>query len=401
PDSAGAGGGAMILTPADAAWLHMEEPGNVMNINGVFVLDGPLEVGRLRRRLEERLLSFERFRCKVVHPVLGWPRWEVDPEFDLDRHLVVESSTGDLMERVGELLSQPLDRAHPLWRMHAVDLGGRWALIARLHHSMGDGVALMHVLGRLADRVPETYRTPHPPGRLAWLRSARELVSDVLLRPEPATALKGPLGTVKRAAVSRPIPLEAIKAMGRRAGCSVNDVLLSALAGSLREHVGEVEVRAVMPVDLRRAEDDRLGNRFGLIFVPLPVGMADPLARAREVHRRLERLKGSAQPLILFAILSLAGRLPVGVESLLVRIFGSRATAVVTNVPGPRQMLEIDGQPLRELMFWVPQSGRLGLGVSLISYADTVRIGVAADAGLLPRPEDLVVGFHRALEELA
>ncbi len=64
-------------------------------------------------------------------------------------------------------------------------------------------------------------------------------------------------------------------------------------------------------------------------------------------------------------------------------------------------MLEIDGQPLRELMFWVPQSGRLGLGVSLISYADTVRIGVAADAGLLPRPEDLVVGFHRALEELA
>jgi hypothetical protein len=144
-----------------------------------------------------------------------------------------------------------------------------------------------------------------------------------------------------------------------------------------------------------------LGNRFGLVFVELPVGLPEPRARLSECKRRLDALKGSPQAVLVYALLQLAGRLPIWGEGLLVDIFGARATAVATNVPGPRLPLRFAGRPVRQIMFWVPQSGRLGLGVSILSYAGEVRVGIAADAGLIPDPERLVAEYAASFAQLA
>jgi hypothetical protein len=185
-------------------------------------------------------------------------------------------------------------------------------------------------------------------------------------------------------------------------------VLNSTMAGALRRYLGRdgtppesLSLRCATPVNLRPLEEmAALGNRFGLLFLPLPAGMADPLRRLEELRRRSAALKRSAQPLMVFSLLALAGRLPDAAQDLLIRVFGAKATAVFTNVPGPKAALHFAGHEVRDFFFWVPQSGRLGLGLSILSYRGEVRLGVATDAGLVSDPERIVDGFYAEWEAL-
>ena len=108
----------------------------------------------------------------------------------------------------------------------------------------------------------------------------------------------------------------------------------------------------------------------------------------------MQRLKRSAESVVSLKVMSLMGRLPRAAQTALVRLFASKATAVMTNVPGPNRLLYLAGSPVRDVIFWVPRSARLSLGVSILSYAGRVRMGVATDAGLVPDPEKIVQGFH-------
>lgn len=399
------------LTRADAAWLHMEEPDNLMTITGLFVLEGRLDRPWLERHVVTPLMAHHRFGCKVVDPPVGPPHWVKDADLELDHHLVMTESTPErLLDLVGQWMSQPLDRSRPLWQIHAVWLGAETALVIRVHHTMGDGVAMMKVLTSLADNPPPAARGRSPRGRLgrpgAWLSALGELVFGVLLSPEPNSVLKAPLGPTKLAAVSAPIALSEVKRIEKKVQGTVNDVLLATLTGALRRHLEKsgqplpANLRAVMPVDLRPARDLTLGNQFGLAFAALPVGLADPIERLRESRRRLLKLKSSPHAAILYGVLRLAGCLPVSLELALVRLFGSRASLVATNVHGPEHQLVVGGIPVKQLMFWVPQAGRLGLGVSIISYAGEVRVGVACDAGVVD-PHAVVAEFEGAFGELA
>jgi diacylglycerol O-acyltransferase len=216
---------------------------------------------------------------------------------------------------------------------------------------------------------------------------------------------------MKRAAWSEPIPLAEVRAAGARAGCTINDVLVAAAAGALRRYLGTrgdevdgldgLDLRAAVPVNLRPADQaHRLGNRFGLVFLSLPLGVADPRERLAEVKRRMDELKSSLQPVVAFGALAGIGLLPTRLQPLPVQFFGSKASLVLTNVPGPRERLHLAGEPVRRAMFWVPQSGRLGLGISILSYAGEVLVGVAADAGLIPDPQVIVDAFHTEIEAL-
>jgi len=188
----------------------------------------------------------------------------------------------------------------------------------------------------------------------------------------------------------------------------VNDVLITAVTGGLRrymrkrgERVKGVNFRATIPVNLRPLDGPiEFGNKFGLVFLSLPVGIADPLDRLRELKRRMDELKDSAEPVVAFGLLNVIGAVPAEVENFALSLFGAKATAVMTNVPGPRNTIYLAGVPLKHIMFWVPQSGHLGLGVSIISYAGEVLVGVATDAGLVPDPEQIIKGFHREFEAL-
>lgn len=404
------------LSSVDAAWLRMDDPTSLMVINALLIVDGTLEPRRLRALLQERLLAHPRFRQRVLPPrwALGLPRWRDDPDFDLDAHvrwvqLPAGATERDLQALVGEQMSVPLERARPLWQVHVVQgLPGKTALLARVHHAVADGIALVRVLGALTDpapgTVPPSAAAPPPHGELRGARAVLGALTDLgrlaVLPADPRTALKRPLGVAKRAAWSPPLSLAALRATAKTRGVKVNDVLMAAIAGALRrvllEHAAlapGLTLRAVVPVDLRGGGELVLGNQFGLVFVELPVGLADAPARLARVARTMDALKRSPEALATYALLDLVGHAGAAVEEVLVDVFGAKASLVVTNVPGPRARLVLAGRPLDSVMVWVPQSGRLGLGVSLLSYAGEVRIGVAADAGVVPDPGALVAAI--------
>jgi hypothetical protein len=143
-----------------------------------------------------------------------------------------------------------------------------------------------------------------------------------------------------------------------------------------------------------------LGNHFGLVFLSLPVGIDDPMQRLRELRRRATALKRSVEPVVVFRILEALGFTPIRIQRWVVGIFATKATAVATNIPGPREVLYLAGRPIRDIFFWVPQAGRVGVGISICSYAGRIRLGVGTDAGLVPDPEVIVEGFHEELAEM-
>jgi diacylglycerol O-acyltransferase / wax synthase len=251
------------------------------------------------------------------------------------------------------------------------------------------------------------------PGRIGDLArlasgSAGALLGLLALPDDPPTGLKGPLRREKVAAWSRPVALDDFKAIGRATGSTVNDVLMAALAGALRrflldrgETLRDIDVRGVVPVNLRRPEAaGRLGNRFGLVFLALPLGIEDPLERLFEVRRRMRALKDAPQAMAIYQVLWAVGVAPRPIFDLALRIFAAKGTAVVTNVVGPKQEISIAGAPLREAMFWVPSAGRLALGVSLLSYAGKVWLGLQCDAAVIPDPAGVLEGFAAEVEAL-
>lgn len=434
------------MSPVDAAWLHMDDPTNLMIVTGLLTFDDPMDWHALRRLVHERLLDgfgpFHRIPVESRWPLLP-PSWR-DVEVDLDDHLVHVDLGGDAagLERlVSDEMAVGLPTDRPLWRILMVDgVGDGSAVVARLHHCLADGVALAQVLLELTDEGPP--EQPHRPRglhagpvqlpaadgatraraairtaevaerellafgagqRLAEAyRAAREVLAVLRMllfgAADPPTILKGPLGRGKKAVWTGRIPLAALKAAGARAGLTLNDVALSALAGALRHYLEEQgedapDLRAAVPVNLRGQQapvSSELGNDFGLVLARLPVGLADPEARLRETAARMAALKRSPQALVTYVLLALIGRTPVPLEQVLLAFLGQKATAVVTNVPGPSQRLSLAGRPLTGVQFWVPQSGRLALGASIFSYAGEITAGIASDVGRVPDPERLL-----------
>ena len=439
------------MSHADAAWLHMETPTNLMMITGLVLLDSVPERAWMESVLEYRLCHFERFRMKVVEPAgLGLPHWERATDFEVGAHLVYEELAEPTMERflerVSELMSTPLDRERPLWEFRLFPGVGRGcAMAVRLHHAIADGIALMRVLLSLCDDqskaprptsqdVPEqgeskstafqrakrfTSRLIHEGHDLLFhpsqaaelahksLQAGKALAHVLALAPDAPNVLQGELRKKKLVALSEPIELDKVKRLGKRLGCTINDVLMAVLAGALgrtlkREQAlpPETALRAVVPVDLRGGKVEDLGNKFGLVFLSLPVGEAEPGRRLRQVHQAMNELKSSAEAVVTFELLSTVGALPAEVEKPIIHWFGSKASVVVTNLPGPRESLYMAGSKIESVMYWVPQSGQLAVGISLMSYAGQIRLGVTTDASVYPSPQNIVDDFVAALEEM-
>jgi WS/DGAT/MGAT family acyltransferase len=431
----------------------MDDPTNLMMINGVMLFETPLDLERLRSVIRERVLPIPRFRDRVDVPEKGPFRWEPFPDFDLDEHVVRErlpepADDAALRELVSRKMSEPLDFGRPLWQFGVVEnYRNGSALIGRFHHCMGDGLGLMMVLLAMSDLEPEgtaanpflaLFQSPGS-GVDAARRKIEKLMPEglgLLLKPLEAlqslswwergaasaialarltfrsadskTMLNSQLGVPKRAAWSEAIPMSDVAEVKNGLGATVNDVLLTAMAGGIRRYLAEKsgeagckDFRATVPVSLRTLEElSTLGNEFGLVYLTLPVQIADPVERLAELRRRMERLKRSAESIVSLRVMGVMGRLPAVAQKALVRLFASKATAVMTNVPGPHRQLHLAGAPIRDLIFWVPRSARLSLGVSIFSYAGKVRMGVATDAGLVPDPEKIVEGFQQEFEAM-
>ncbi|MES3009873.1 MAG: wax ester/triacylglycerol synthase family O-acyltransferase [Pseudomonadota bacterium] len=456
------------MSKVDTAWLRMDTASNLMMIVGVWVLKPGIQYATVCARVEERLLQYNRFRQRVVEDAAG-ASWVDDKRFDIAHHVVLEKlpttkkadEQAALQDRVAALAMQPLDPRRPLWQFHLVEnYDGGSALIARIHHCIADGIALISVMMTMVDggSAPPTRRKKDGAAStedwiadtlikplagltvkaldatgnnvaksLALLRDpqkglgqsldlaklAYQVVSDgaalALMPDDSPTRLKGKPGTAKRVAWCQPLPLEEVRAVGKALNCSINDVLLSCVAGAigtyLRDHGDDVtgqEIRAMIPVNLRPlAEAWKLGNRFGLVPLVLPIGIDNPVERVYEVRRRMNQLKGSTQPLMAFGLLAVAGLLIKPAQDAMLNLFAKKTTAVMTNVPGPRDKLKFCGATLEQTMFWVPQSGDVGLGVSILSYGGGVQFGVITDSTLCPDPQRIIDAFEPEFAKIA
>jgi len=461
------------MSRVDYAWLRMDSDANLMMIVGVWLLEPALGLAELRERVGGALLKYGRFRQKVVHDALG-ASWVEDEAFDLDHHVVAETldvPAGDspldaLKTRVAALTGEALDPDRPLWQFHLVewlDAGsgqGRSALIARVHHCVGDGIALISVLLSITDggtpppvREHEYEPAPdstewladvfikpvadvtikaigltgdgmaksielmaHPTqplaGGLEIARIGAQAVSDLaslaLMPDDSPTRLKGKATPGKRVAWGEPLPLTEVKAVGQALDASINDVLLSCVAGAIGSYLREQgedtagkEIRAMIPFNLRPLDQAwKLGNRFGLVPLVLPIGIEHPIERLAAVRARMNALKGGYQPVLVFALLALAGLLVKPAQDAMLNLFAKKTTAVMTNVPGPREALRMCGRTIRQVMFWVPQSGDIGLGVSILSYAGGVQFGLITDDQMCPDPEAIIERFQPEFEQL-
>jgi diacylglycerol O-acyltransferase len=229
-----------------------------------------------------------------------------------------------------------------------------------------------------------------------------------LMPDDSATRLKGLPAGDKRVAWNEPLPLDAVKTISKGLDCSINDVLLSCVAGAIGQYLRErgddpsgQEIRAMVPVNLRPLDQAwQLGNKFGLAPLVLPIGISNPIERVYAVRRRMSELKGSYQPLLAFAVLAIAGLMIKPVQDAILNLFAKKATAVMTNVPGPQQPLTFCGSTIRQTMFWVPASGHIGVGVSILSYAGGVQFGLITDAKLCPDPQAIIDGFQPEFDKL-
>ena len=444
----------------DAFLLHIETPTNLMVITGLIFFDQPIDIILLKRIIQERLLNFERFQQRVINTglILKSPKWEFDPTFNINAHVhnVGLPSPGDesaLKDLVNDLMVVPMDMTKPLWQLYLVENYGEGSvLVARFHHALADGLSLVNVFTSLGDDSANSHESDTPAstrrkaaslmGRLIvpplkltnkmlgltkWTLlqglemidnpdyfkdSLRDTTGNVLLlskymigKSDPQTSLRGKCGIVKNGTWSAPIPLEQVKSLGKELGGTVNDVLLAAVTGGLRRYLEEngetidfLDIRAVVPVSVRNNGDLKdMGNQVGMVLMPLPVGQQNPLNRYQIVKMRMDDLKQSGESNLIFNLLNTTIFKSKLLVTAMVGVITPKASLLVTNVPGQREQIAFAGRKIYHVIFWVPQTVGWGLGISILSYAGEITLGVAADASIITNPDQILEAIEAEL----
>ncbi len=451
------------MRKVDTAWLRMESPSNLMMITGLMFLDKLPDYAIFLDMIEKNFLSYRRFKQKAVISPAG-TYWQDDEFFDIKGHvrrvaLPGKADYAELQDFVSDLASTPLDKAKPLWQFHIVENYDKGpVLVSRIHHCYADGIALIQVLLSMTSSSRKNSLNLSPdstnkeyhrklgvlksvinPARKQFANSIKmanqiksiglealqnpallekgvseiadiglELFNALTLPDDPETVFKSKLSVRKNAAWADSIELSDVKAIAYATGTTVNDVLISNLAGALREYMlkvgenpDEIIINATVPVNLRPLEHAKnLGNHFGLVFLKLPIFESNPLKRLEFIHEEMKELKKSKQAIVSFGLLSAIGMAPAKVQNILLDQFSKKATTVLTNVPGPQVPLYITGAEVKKIMFWVPQNGTIGMGISILSYNGKVEFGLIVDKNLISDPQNVIKEFPNQFELL-
>jgi diacylglycerol O-acyltransferase / wax synthase len=440
----------------DAFLLHIETPTNLMVITCLLFFDQPIDIIELKEIITERWLKFERFQKRVVNTgiIRKTPKWEFDPTFDINAHIqeVELTSPGDesaLKDLVNDLMAAPMDMTKPPWKIFLVENYAEGSvMVARFHHTLADGLSLVNVFTSLGDDDarsseggPPSYTHRNPAsliGRLIvsplkltkkafgvteWaLKQSLEMIDNpdyirdtlvdvagnaqmvskyVIGKSDPDTSLHGQSGIAKSSSWSVSIKFEEVKSLGRDLGGTVNDVMLTAITGGLRRYLEANEemidfpdITALMPVNLRNNGDfENLGNQIGMVLMPLPVGQQNPLDRYQVVKTRMDDLKQSGEPDIIFSFLNTSLFKSKLLATTMVGVLSPKASLLVTNVPGPKVQITFNGRNICHPVFWIPLPKGWGLGISILSYASEITLGVTVDASLIPDPNPILEGI--------
>lgn len=454
------------LSPLDVSFLYMETPTTAMHVGGVAVFEPPdegFDYDRLVDLISQRIALVPRYRQKVrfIPGHIANPVWVDDEDFDVTYHvrrsaLPKPGTDAQLRELVGRLQSRQLDRSRPLWEIYLVEglAGGRVGIITKTHHAMVDGVSAVDIGTVILDLTPEPREVPaddwkahREPGAAALvvgavtdlvkrptqaIDTARAAVVDVratagkaatvaggmlssvasMARPAPDSPLNVRIGEQRRFAMAR-TDLDDYKRVRKAHGGTVNDVVLTTVAGALRSWLltrGEAvkpttTVRAMVPVSVRSdGQEGQLGNRVSSYFVDLPVGEGNPVMRLHQVSFAMRGHKESGQSVGADALVQLSGFAPPTLHSLGARVasgFTRRLfNLVVTNVPGPQFPLYAAGARMLEMYPVVPLAKGQAVSVGLTSYDGGVYYGLNADRDAMPDIDVLAGLIEESLAEL-
>jgi WS/DGAT/MGAT family acyltransferase len=437
-----------MLWPDDVGWPQDIGALAILAGDGLFDADGRFRIVAVREAIGARLHLVPRFRqvLRVPRRGLGWPLWVDAQDFDIADHVhVVPVAAGageaQLLQAVEQLRRRRLDRSRPLWQMWFLPglPDRRVGFYMRVHHAIADGAAGVATLGAFLDAAHAAPAPPGPPmvpapvpstwelftdnmrrhaGDLARVASALSRPADTLRRlragwpavhetlasePAPRCSLNRRIGPGRRFAVVRS-HLDPIKRIAHKHGATVNDVLMTAIAGGLRdllrgraERVDDVVLRAYVPVSLHQERPGQArGNRDGVMAVSLPIGVPDPVARLRliaaQTAQRRKRSRPSAGTLLRNGLAQRA----------FLRLMARQrwANVYVANVPGPPMPLYLAGAPLLELFPVVPLTGNITLGVGALSYAGQFNITAVADRDACPDVEIFADAVRDVLRSL-
>ncbi len=452
------------LNPLDALFVDAEDqdPHTSMAIASIAVFEGPCPSHEeILASLAGRLPLVPRYRQKLrtVPLRLGRPVWVEDPNFDLRYHArrtALPAPGGDkqLADLMARVMSQRLDRDHPLWEYWLVEglTDGRWAFICKVHHCMVDGISGTDLYRVIFDFAPEP-SPPVPDERVVGsepspLRLAAQAALDTVVLPvrealalsgavaDPGGALRQAAGTLRAAAKLAPalwpVPgtslsghigqqrrytwarasLDHVKTIKRELGGTVNDVVLAAISGGFRALLlarGEEPrphlVRSLVPVSLRAPGDENIyENQVSAVLADLPVHIADPAERFAAVHAELLALKQSREVMVGEALITLGRYTPFPIVSRTVRVvFGlpqREIITVTTNVPGPQQPLYALGRQLVEIIPYVPIATTLRTGVSIFTYCGNITFGITGDFDTSPDLNILAQGIEDGVADL-
>jgi WS/DGAT/MGAT family acyltransferase len=452
------------LSPLDTLFVDAEDqdPHTSMAIASIAVFEGPAPSHEeFLAALAGRLPLVPRYRQKLrtVPFRLGRPVWVEDPRFDLNYHVrrtALPAPGGDeqLSKLMGRVMSQRLDRDHPLWEYWVAEglAHGRWALISKIHHCMVDGISGTDLYRVIFDFTPQ----PSPPAadqRVAgseptalWLaaraaldmalipvrgaaalssvmadpgRAARQVTDTVraavklapALRPAPGSSLTGPIGRQRRYTWAR-ASLDQVKTIKEELGGTVNDVVLAAISSGFRdlllargEEPGPHTLPSLVPVSLRApGEENIYENRVSAVVAKLPVHVADPVERLAAVRAELSALKDSKEVILGAELAAVGGYYPFPLISRGIRAVFSlpqrEIVTVTTNVPGPRQPLYGLGRQLEEIIPYVPIATTVRIGISIFTYCGNVTFGITGDFDTNPDLDVLARGIEQGISEL-
>src|SRR5471032_1521636 len=419
------------MTRRDYAWHRMDTDKNLMVINSILLFEGAVDMERLISTIGLRLPNYPRFTQKVVQR-RGRPHWVEDDQFDIAQHIKLEQmsqevSREELQGHLTRIAHQPLERDQPMWHMTVLDrVNGGHAIVFRVHHCITDGLGLVHVLNHLTDDNGVHGRTPSPVGHphratvaqnavcsavvrgVSWLKIAFHVARLSVLWPDAPSQFKAPMTGAKQLVWLPPLEMDRVRAMSKRMGVTLNDVWVAAVSGALREYLGERgqrpdgrALRAAVTFNLReKANAFQLGNEFGLEAVDLPTNVDDPCVRLRQSSERMTAIKRSHQPRATMAFLSIAGCLPTALQHFALNLFTSKGSVVLTNIEGPGSRRYLAGSRMTDLICWVPQAGKLGVGLAFISYAGQIQLALFVDTDLVPDPDRLMALTYDAFEQL-
>jgi diacylglycerol O-acyltransferase / wax synthase len=451
------------LTALDSSFLHLERGAAHMHVAScmTFLGDAPTH-DELVAGVEARLHLVPRYRQRLATVPLdqGRPVWVDDPHFNARyhvRHTALPSPGGEpeLKRLAGRVFSQRLDRSKPLWEIWLVEglRGGRFALLSKTHHALVDGVSGVDISTVLFDAKPDP--APVAPPDQPWIPrpvpSSAELLADAVLERAtvPGEMLRGvratlraprrvagrvgrslgALGAFAWAGISSAPPspynveigphrrfewvqgdLDRFRAIKAALGGTVNDVVLTAVAGALGAHLRahghptrELVLKAMVPVSVRAdVERGALGNRVSAMYAPLPVGVVDPLARFELVRDAMRGLKESGQAVSAEVITRLGDFASPTIMSQAARLQARQRlfNVVVTNVPGPQHPLYLAGRQLEHIYPMVPLAAQQALGIALMSYDGRLDFGLNADYDALEDLDALAGLLGAAVEEL-